>query len=221
VHASRSHSTVWLGVGVAAAAHARQIKRVGILEGVDEDGLEAALSRCEHLAWVATRPVTLRWSVREQLRLLARNATTRRREPAGHWRGESFLSVQLVEAGGIEPPSRSISAEASTCIVHHLFFLDPQVSGGQDSFWTRAQPTLSSLPRQATEVKTSLLLSPVPVPQAEPDERRGQLSRERVVRVGTCSVFARCFTRPPDNLGTPLPPQSARSNPIAPGISRV
>ena len=126
----------------------------------------------------------------------------------------------LVEAGGIEPPSRSISAEASTCIVHLLFFLDPQGSGGQDSFWTRAQPTLSSLPRQATGVKTSLLLSPVPVPQAEPDERRGQLSRDRVVCVGTYVVFARCFTRPPDNLGTPLPPQPARSNPIAPGMSK-
>ena len=125
----------------------------------------------------------------------------------------------MVEAGGIEPPSRSISVEASTCIVHLLFFLDPQASGGQDSFWTRAQLTLSPLPRQATRVETSLLWSPVPVPQAEPDERRSQLSCERVVCVGTYVVFARCLTRPPDNLGTPLPPQSARSNPIAPGIS--
>ncbi len=32
-------------------------------------------------------------------------------------------------------------------------------------------------------------------------------------------VFARCFTRPPDNLGTPHPLQLARSNPIAPGAN--
>ena len=44
-----------------------------------------------------------------------------------------FLSARrMVEAGGIEPPSRYISAEASTCVVL-LLFVGSADSEGQDS----------------------------------------------------------------------------------------
>ncbi len=36
-----------------------------------------------------------------------------------------------------------------------------------------------------------------------------------------CKVFARCFTRPPGNLGTPLFHLLARSNPIAPATKHL
>ena len=52
---------------------------------------------------------------------------------------ESRRCAHMVEAGGIEPPSRCISAEASTCIVCLLVFLGPQDSGKQDSLRTRAR----------------------------------------------------------------------------------
>ena len=41
------------------------------------------------------------------------------------------------------------------------------------------------------------------------------LSGHCQLRIGSC-LFARCFTGPPDNPGTPPSPQPARSNPFAP-----
>jgi len=123
-------------------------------------------------ARIAARPVVPGRGWREGLRTLARNATTRWREPAGHSSGESFLSAQLVEAGGIEPPCRGTSAEASTCVFHRLAFLGPQDSGGQDSSQARARTDV--VPRSPARQKTtgSLLWSPIPASQAKPDERR-------------------------------------------------
>ena len=46
---------------------------------------------------------------------------------------------ELVEAGGIEPPSRDISAVASTCVVRLLLFPGPRDSDGQDSLWARSR----------------------------------------------------------------------------------
>ena len=46
---------------------------------------------------------------------------------------------KLVEAGGIEPPSRCISVEASTCVVRRLV-LGLEGSGGQDP--SRPNPNL-------------------------------------------------------------------------------
>ena len=51
---------------------------------------------------------------------------------------EFFSARRMVEAGGIEPPSRYISAEASTCVVLHLG-LGSADSEGQDS----ANPSLN------------------------------------------------------------------------------
>ena len=88
---------------------------------------------------------------------------------------------ELVEAGGIEPPSRGISAEASTCVFHLLAFLGPRDSDGQDSLWARARTDEFPQNPSGRRIQGSLLLSPVPVPQAKPDRRRRQLSGESVV----------------------------------------
>ena len=78
----------------------------------------------------------------------------------------------LVEAGGIEPPCRGTSAEASTCVFHRLAFLGPQDSGGQDSTRTRARTYCFPCNPARQKVLGSLLLSPIPASQARPNERR-------------------------------------------------
>ena len=92
--------------------------------------------------------------------------------------------VQLVEAGGIEPPSRDISAKVSTCVVHLLAFLGPRGSGGQDPLRARVGLIFPLGPARH-RTSGSLLWSPIPASQARRDGRRGQLSRECVVRFGT------------------------------------
>ena len=81
-------------------------------------------------------------------------------------------ALHLVEAGGIEPPSRGISAEASTCVFHLLAFLDPQDSGGQDSSQARARTDIFPRSPARQKAASSLLWSPIPASQARPDERR-------------------------------------------------
>ena len=49
-----------------------------------------------------------------------RNAKTRWDEPAGQFALSHLAVACLVEAGGIEPPSRDISMTASTCVVDCL-----------------------------------------------------------------------------------------------------
>ena len=46
-----------------------------------------------------------------------RNAKTRWGEPAGHFASSHLAVAVLVEAAGIEPASRDISMQASTCVV--------------------------------------------------------------------------------------------------------
>ena len=150
-------------------------------------------------ARLVARPVAPGCHRRKPLRMLAGNATTRQREPAGHSRGESLLSEKLVEAGGIEPPSRGISAAASTCVVRLLVFLGPRDSGGQDSCQARAGQNQVPLGPARRKTAGSLLWSSNPAPQAEPVGRRRQLSGESVVRFGTygfCRVFYEASRQP-------------------------
>ena len=51
-----------------------------------------------------------------------RNARTRWGEPAGQFASSHLAVALIVEAGGIEPPSRDISTVASTCVVIVLRF---------------------------------------------------------------------------------------------------
>ena len=52
--------------------------------------------------------------------LLGKNAKTRWGEPAGRFAWSRLAVAVLVEAGGIEPPSRDISMRTSTCVVDGL-----------------------------------------------------------------------------------------------------
>ena len=57
--------------------------------------------------------------------LLGKNAKTRWGEPAGRFAWSRLAVAVLVEAAGIEPASRGVSATASTCVVDSLNFALP------------------------------------------------------------------------------------------------
>ncbi len=63
--------------------------------------------------------------VKPLLYLLRRNAKTRWGEPAGLERNGHVAMTKLMEAAGIEPASRGVSATASTCVVDSLNFALP------------------------------------------------------------------------------------------------
>lgn|GEM_PF-2181470 len=120
-----------------------------------------------------------------------------------------------MEAGGIEPPSRDGSGNASTCIVDRLN-LGSADAGRQASAFP--SPTGFSLATGQASVTSQ--------PTGVVARNSGRLPRDglRVFtqpwHMSSCHVkfFARCLTRPPDNLGTPRFLLLARSNPIAPGF---
>ena len=98
-------------------------------------------------------------------------------------------------------------------------YLCSKLAADQPTGHPRAEPGwFLSARRPAGTQQTSLLLTPVPASRrCRPTRCLVVVTRQRdgshCWHVNSC---ARCFTRPPDNLGTPLRPQPARSKPIAP-----
>ena len=125
------------------------------------------------------------------------------------------LGRKMVEAAGIEPASRDISARTSTRVVSLLRFARADSDDG--------------IPRSLSRILFRASLSR-PRTYAIPLCSAHRPSRERTASGGHLRqplpsedwqlLCARCFTRPPDNLGAPSSPQPARSNPFAPsGLS--
>ena len=123
---------------------------------------------------------------------------------------------QTMEAGGIEPPSRDGVQAVSTCVVGRLS------SGSRapaDRLSRILRPTVSRGRPVRRRAAASPLIGALRVSGRHPvgglpTSRQPWRSCNRHVR-----FIARCFTRPPDNLGTRPSLQLARSNPIRPRTS--
>jgi hypothetical protein len=74
----------------------------------------------EHVPWFR-RHRSL--AIRKSPEFPYRNAKTRWGEPAGHFASSHLAVTVLMEAPGIEPGSRDVSMQASTCVVNALVSL--------------------------------------------------------------------------------------------------
>jgi hypothetical protein len=131
--------------------------------------------------------------------------------------------LKLVEAGGIEPPSRDISARASTCVVYLLagdaLPVLALVSSDKQDFTSASSAKVSPSVRQGMTLGQ---------PANSRLHRSHRQDREDVAvyaamrRLVLALVSAvRCFTRPPDNLDTRPGRTIARSIPGRPHCQRT
>ena len=136
---------------------------------------------------------------------------------------------KMVEAPGIAPGSSDRECEPSTCVASHRTLIPPRLRGDRDG--TKLLSLLTQRP--AAQRRASLLETPAD-PQAVSADGAPELVQERrerhrvkrafpddignAVSVSTW-CFARCFTRPPDNLGMPLTAHRSESILIAPHVS--
>ena len=120
---------------------------------------------------------------------------------------------RVVEAGGIEPPSRSSAPGASTCVCY-LLVLAFAGSGRRDPASASSNRVLAAAP-SSREQPLARCFSPRSPRGQELRDVATMLRSHCHLVIGSC-VCARCFTRHPDNLGTHLLTHTARSNPVRP-----
>ena len=118
-----------------------------------------------------------------------------------------------MEAGGIEPPSRDDATRASTRVVGllNLAFRGPGRQG------SRLASPVGSRRMRLGQRRYRPARFCRPFGSCGPDPRDGPRFYAAMANdVSADDLFARCFTRPPDNLGAPLqpcPPGRAQSPP--------
>ena len=101
----------------------------------------------------------------------------------------SAFCAEMVEAGGIEPPSRDISARASTCVVHLLSVTDKlspvaSANSGEQDFASATSAKFLALRLPRNGFGPACWQSPVAVSQARP-RRRGCLCSHAQIGIRT------------------------------------